>query len=60
MLILPATATLVPAGQSFACTPIAVYDGDGPIWCAEGPRTMIKEDEVALELRHQVWLSSAH
>ena len=24
--------------QSFSCTPTAVYDGDGPIWCAEGPR----------------------
>lgn len=22
----------------FSCTPTAVYDGDGPIWCAEGPR----------------------
>ncbi len=30
-------ATPVPAGQSFDCTPIAVWDGDGPIWCAEGP-----------------------
>ncbi len=26
------------AGKRFACTPIKVYDGDGPIWCAEGPR----------------------
>lgn len=33
-----AAATVVPAGASFACTPVAVYDGDGPIWCAEGPR----------------------
>ena len=31
-------ASVVPAGQTFACTPIAAYDGDGPIWCAEGPR----------------------
>jgi endonuclease YncB( thermonuclease family) len=30
-------AALVPAGQSFDCTPTAVWDGDGPIWCAEGP-----------------------
>lgn len=36
MLIL-ALATIA-AGQSFACTPVAVWDGDGPIWCAEGPR----------------------
>jgi len=28
---------VVPAGQSFDCTPTAVWDGDGPIWCAEGP-----------------------
>ena len=24
--------------REFACTPTAVWDGDGPIWCAEGPR----------------------
>lgn len=28
----------VPSGQSFVCTPVAIWDGDGPIWCAEGPR----------------------
>lgn len=28
----------VVAGSTFACTPVAVWDGDGPIWCAEGPR----------------------
>lgn len=28
----------IPVGQSFSCTPTAVYDGDGPVWCAEGPR----------------------
>ena len=28
--------TIVAAGLLFACTPVAVYDGDGPIWCAEG------------------------
>ena len=31
-------AAIVPAGQTFACTPTAVWDGDGPVWCAEGPR----------------------
>jgi endonuclease YncB( thermonuclease family) len=31
-------ATIIAAGQSFTCTPIRVWDGDGPIWCAEGPR----------------------
>lgn len=32
---------IVPAGQSFPCTPIRVWDGDGPIWCAEGPRVRL-------------------
>lgn len=27
-----------PKGSRFRCTPVAVWDGDGPIWCAEGPR----------------------
>lgn len=31
-------ATVVPAGETFVCTPVRVWDGDGPIWCAEGPR----------------------
>ena len=30
--------TIIAAGILFACTPTAVYDGDGPVWCAEGPR----------------------
>ena len=29
---------IVPKGKSFSCTPEAVWDGDGPIWCTEGPR----------------------
>jgi len=38
----PATAApIVPAGQVFACTPTEVWDGDGPIWCAEGPKIRI-------------------
>jgi len=32
------TAVIVPAGQTFQCTPTRVWDGDGPIWCSEGPR----------------------
>lgn len=36
MLIL--AAQIVAAGVSFTCTPTRVWDGDGPIWCAEGPR----------------------
>ncbi len=31
-------AQVIAAGTTFSCTPIAVYDGDGPIWCAEGPK----------------------
>lgn len=27
-----------PKGTTFTCTAIAVWDGDGPIWCKEGPR----------------------
>ena len=34
-------AAIVPAGQSFECTPIRVWDGDGPIWCAEGPHVRL-------------------
>jgi endonuclease YncB( thermonuclease family) len=33
--------TVVPTGLTFNCTPIAVYDGDGPVWCAEGPKIRI-------------------
>lgn len=28
----------VAAGLAFVCTPTHVWDGDGPIWCREGPR----------------------
>lgn len=38
--ILAATA-IIPAGQTFACTPVRVWDGDGPIWCAEGPHVRL-------------------
>jgi endonuclease YncB( thermonuclease family) len=36
-----ASVQIVAAGLTFTCTPIAVWDGDGPIWCAEGPRVRI-------------------
>lgn len=32
---------LVPFGQTFSCTPVAVWDGDGPVWCKEGPKVRI-------------------
>jgi endonuclease YncB( thermonuclease family) len=34
-------APVVPIGRTFTCTPTAVWDGDGPIWCAEGPKIRI-------------------
>lgn len=37
---LAAAVTSVVAGP-FVCTPTAVYDGDGPIWCAEGPHVRL-------------------
>lgn len=36
-----AEAQIVPSGQRFECTPVAIWDGDGPIWCAEGPKVRI-------------------
>lgn len=38
LLLLMAQPEIVPKGQMFSCTPIRVWDGDGPVWCAEGPR----------------------
>lgn len=37
-LLLVLQAAAVPAGEAFVCTPTHVWDGDGPVWCAEGPR----------------------
>lgn len=31
-------ASILAAGAAFTCTPTRVWDGDGPIWCAEGPK----------------------
>lgn len=41
MMFLTLAAVIVSAGQTFACTPVRVWDGDGPVWCAEGPRLRI-------------------
>lgn len=41
MLALLAAVAIVPAGQTFICTPVRVWDGDGPIWCEEGPRVRL-------------------
>lgn len=40
-MVLSSFLQVVAAGASFTCTPVAVWDGDGPIWCAEGPRVRI-------------------
>jgi endonuclease YncB( thermonuclease family) len=37
----PAVTQIIPAGQTFACTPNLVWDGDGPIFCTEGPKIRI-------------------
>nr|WP_272798848.1 hypothetical protein [Sphingobium sp. AntQ-1] len=37
-MMLALMTKIVSAGTMFACTPVAVYDGDGPIWCKEGPK----------------------
>src|SRR5690606_26453902 len=37
-MLLLLSAAIVQAGQPFDCTPTRVWDGDGPIRCAEGPR----------------------
>jgi endonuclease YncB( thermonuclease family) len=40
MLLLLA-ASIVAFGQTFTCTPVRVWDGDGPVWCEEGPRVRL-------------------
>ena len=43
-MILLAAAALVPviaSGETFQCTPVRVWDGDGPVWCAQGPRVRL-------------------
>lgn len=35
------SAPIIRTGETFTCTPTAVWDGDGPVWCAEGPRIRI-------------------
>lgn len=33
---------VVGSGVRFTCTAVAVWDGDAPIWCAEGPRIRLE------------------
>jgi endonuclease YncB( thermonuclease family) len=37
-VLLSLAVSVVPAGEVFTCTPTRVWDGDGPVWCKEGPR----------------------
>lgn len=41
ILLLLAGAATVASGQAFTCTPTHVWDGDGPIWCTEGPKVRL-------------------
>lgn len=55
---------IVAAGAASTCTPVAVWDGDGPIWCAEGPRIRIsgiaaREMDGACEQGHPCPAASA-
>lgn len=36
--LLMIAVSVVTADQDFTCTPKRIWDGDGPIWCEEGPR----------------------
>jgi endonuclease YncB( thermonuclease family) len=37
-LFAAAVVVVIPAGERFSCTPIKIWDADGPVWCAEGPK----------------------
>jgi endonuclease YncB( thermonuclease family) len=34
---------IIASGDAFVCSAVSVWDGDGPIWCAEGPRIRIAD-----------------
>ena len=40
-MLFTAIASIFALGPSFTCTPVRVYDGSGPIWCAEGPKVRL-------------------
>lgn len=41
ILALLLAVSIVPPGEAFTCTPVSVWDGDGPIWCEEGPHVRL-------------------
>jgi len=40
-MLMIVAANVIAAGATFACTPVRVWDGDGPIWCEEGARVRL-------------------
>jgi endonuclease YncB( thermonuclease family) len=38
LALLLSSVPIIAEGISFTCTPTRVWDGDGPMWCEEGPR----------------------
>lgn len=40
-LLVLSPVDVVPRGTTFVCTPDRVWDGDGPLWCREGPRVRL-------------------
>lgn len=41
MILALLAASIVASGQTFTCTPTHIWDGDGQVWCAEGPHLRI-------------------
>ena len=37
-MIAASVIAAIASGATFTCTPTRVWDGDGPVWCAEGPK----------------------
>lgn len=54
MGLLSLLTQIVAQGVTFTCTPVAVWDGDGPIWCAEGPRIRLG-GIAAREIDNSCW-----
>ncbi|WP_448660576.1 hypothetical protein ACPVPU_01765 [Sphingomonas sp. CJ99] len=40
-MLLALALSALPSGTAFTCTPVRLWDGDGPIWCSEGPRVRL-------------------
>ena len=55
---------VISSGKTFKCTTNYVWDGDGPIWCKEGPRLLLagiaaREIDVTCLLGHPCPKTSA-